>query len=108
MEKTKKIEKPWCVRIGTIGRLWGWGKIEKEYWGKDYTTYDIRYSENEDLRPWDSRYIERFNTLEEMIEYYIKNRSPCDTRLGRGLTDSELRERVKRDFSSYFKKKDRK
>jgi len=103
-KKLEKIEKPWGI-YGRFIRLIGWGKIEKE--SADKTSLHIRYSEGQTfpLKLWDSNYVERFNTLEEMVKHYIKHRPNCDTRIDKQMTPDELRNKAKRDFPSYFKKK---
>ena len=109
MEKTKKIEKPWGV-YGWFNGPWNFGKIEGEYISEDHSSLDIRYSEQQMYPPqcWDGKWVKRFDTLEEAVEYYIEERPGCDTRMDRDETDDEIRQRARESFPSYFKKRNRK
>jgi hypothetical protein len=100
-EEKKEIEKPWCTYSSGLG-LSGFGKIVRD----EKTSVNIKYSERQLYPPecWDSVYVTRFDTLDEAVEYYIKNRLGVDIR-DRQLTPDEVRENAWRDFSSYFEKK---
>ena len=100
-EKSKEIEKPWCVYGQYLG-LWNFGKIEREY----DSTVDVRYSEGQRYPPqcWDSEWVKRFGTLKEAVEHYIKNRPRVDIR-DRDSTDDKIRKQAEQKFPSYFKEK---
>ena len=92
-------EKPWCVYSFGLG-LSGFGKIirkEKEF-------LVIKYGENSHSAHWDPAYVTRFKTLDEAVEYYIKNRRGVDIR-DRQLTPDEVREQARGYFPSYYKDK---
>lgn len=93
------IEKPWCVYRGLL-HLLGFGKIEEE---RDDGVYMIRYSEHQMYlpEPWDPKYVKRFPSLEEAVDYYIKNRPKTDIRtISKTDTEEEIKKRAKRDFPS--------
>lgn len=101
MEGKAEIEKPWCVYSFGIG-LSGFGKIIED----NKSSVNIMYSEGQMYPPacWDSAYVTRFGSLDEAVEYYIKNRLDVDVR-DRQLTSDEVREQSRRYFPSYFKNK---
>ena len=99
---TDEIKKPWGVYSrGSFSGICGLGKIVKE----DEKTAEIKYSEKGYSEPWDIKYIKRFDSLEETIEYYIQNRPETDTRWGRDSTKKEIELRMKENFPAYFKNK---
>lgn len=96
------MEKEWCT-YSFQGKTLpeNVGKIVGDY-GK---SVDILYSEGQ-MYPaelWDIRFIMRFNTLEEAIEYFLKNKPSYDTRIDHEISDERHLERIKYSFSSYFK-----
>lgn len=93
------LENPWCVYEGLLNAI-GFGKIERE----DNSVVYVRYSEGQlyPPEPWDPRYIRKFCTLEEAIDYYIENRPEVDVR-ERPETEKEIRARAKMQFPSCFK-----
>ena len=99
-EKTKEIEKPWCVYGNFLG-LRGFGKIV----GESGNAVSILYSETQQYYPQsrDSKWIERFNTLEESVKHYIQHRPQVDIH-DKDFTDNEIKELAKRKFPSYFNK----
>ncbi|MFH1801546.1 MAG: hypothetical protein ABH804_01795 [archaeon] len=97
----KEIEKPWCV-YDVFTRLLGVGKVIEDCG----VSVSILYSEGQHNPPeeWNTLRVRRFDTLEEAIDYYIKNRSggdiKCEEKGGEGV-----RKKVEEKFPSYFQNK---
>jgi hypothetical protein len=91
-------DKPWCVYGYFLGP-WGFGKIVEDRGD----IVHIKYCEGQLYPPesWNSKWIKRFPTLEEAVNYYIENR--LRGILGEGETEEEIRARAKRYFPSQFK-----
>jgi hypothetical protein len=105
MEEVKKeIEKHWCVYSRFLGGALpsNFGKIVYD----SKISVDILYSEGQQYPPqcWDSKYVKRFDSLEEAVEHYINHRSGVDVR-DEDETNDEIRERARRQFPSYFRDK---
>ncbi len=100
-EKTREIKKPWGVYFSPSFMIpLGIGKIITE--NETKTILDIIYAEKQQYPPeiWDSRYVKRFNELEEAINYYTEK---VDVR-ERKVTDEEIKTQAMYCFPSYFKK----
>ncbi|MDO8516725.1 MAG: hypothetical protein Q7S33_01240 [Nanoarchaeota archaeon] len=99
MEKEiKEIEKPWAVYRNFFGPL-GFGKIEED----NNSSVNIRYSEGQMYASecWDVKFVKRFDTLNDAMEYYTKNHR------GAGSPNQEfIRNKIKicaqKNFPSYF------
>lgn len=66
------IEKPWCIMKGVIFFPQDIGKIEEL--SSDGKTARVRYSEGQlySLEPWDTRYLTRFETLDECTREFMR------------------------------------
>ena len=100
----KEIEKPWGVYRDMNFSVYGIGKIVTEQEGGGLR---MRYSEQQQYEPqlWDPSYVERFHKLELATEYYNEKRPKSFAQGESASTDEEIRAEVRRDFPSYFQKK---
>jgi hypothetical protein len=97
----EKIVKPWCTySFEEVDLPYAVAKIVQEFG----SSVDLLYSEHQlySPQPWDIRYIKRFDTLEEAIEYWWKERPGVDIR-DRDWTKKEYIEHMKYCFPSYYK-----
>ena len=99
----KEIEfnmKKWCCYRSWMSWM-DFGKIVKPL--PSGGSCFVLYSEGQHYPPecWDMNYVKEFDTLEEAVEFYIKNRPAVDIRCS-DFTDDEIRIMAKRKFPSYF------
>lgn len=80
--------KLWCV--------YGWdlplqhiGRVSQE----DRDTIYVKYADDEDEHPWDQKWVKRFETIGEAIDYTVSN----------GLAKFEVMRKVERDFPKLFR-----
>ena len=100
------MDKEWCTYSWQCKTLpEGVGKITAEY----NSAVDIRYSEGQYYSPecWDINYVQRFDTLEEAMEYFLKHKPSYDYRMDHKISEELYWERIKESFPSYFKEKDK-
>ncbi len=95
-----EIKKQWCTFSYGLGPV-GIGKVVRD----SGEVVGVIYSERQgSADSWDSRYIKKFNTLEEAIESYIQKRSKGDLR-GDVISEEDIWRNAKEDFPSYFGRK---
>lgn len=66
-----KIEKPWCIRFGTMGDV-RIGKIV----GEHAEVVDVQYSEGQQYSPetWDYTFVKRYKRFTNMVVRFAKLR----------------------------------
>jgi len=98
--ETKQIEKPWCV-YGCLGATLpdGFGKIVED----SGVTYNLLYSESQMYAPdcWDKRYVGRFDTLDEAVDYFIEHKPEFDVR-DSPITEQDIRDMARQNFPSSY------
>jgi len=102
--KENEIKLPWCT-YGVLGAIIpeSFGLIVKD----NGSTVNICDRERDrslsDATLWDSRYVKRFNTLEEALQFLINNMSQSDIR-ERPVTEQNIRKMAEAYFLSQYDK----
>lgn len=97
-----RIEKPWCVYGYTSRKIpEHLGKIIRE----TEISIEIEHSESRsDTSYWRKKYVERFDTLEEAIKYFIANK-PEHGVGKKSISDEDIRRDARQNFPSQYQNK---
>ena len=100
-EMLEEIENKYCVYENFVGIALGFGKIIRE----EERLVTIRESERTlNIKLWNKKFIERFDTLEGAIKNYIKNQTEGDCQEMK-ISSEEIWHMAKVNFPSHFEEK---